>query len=60
MTKARTLDVEKVTASLRRAARLAVTGSRDDRNGRFTAIEPTKKPARQADSQKTQKDKIAK
>lgn len=47
----RTLDVEKVTAALKRAARAAVSGSREDRNGRFasdvakTSTSASKKPS---------------
>ena len=53
MTKTRTLDVEKVTAALKRAARAAVTGGREDRNGQFasdvakTGTSANKKPSTQ-------------
>lgn len=45
MTKERTVNVEKITESLKRAAHLAVTGSRDDRNGRFSNGDAVKKPS---------------
>jgi hypothetical protein len=43
MAKARHLDVDKVTESLKRAARLALNGSREDRSGRFTPTDTAKK-----------------
>ena len=51
MAKERTLDIEKVNAALKRAARLAVTGSRDDRNGRFISGETAKKSGASSMSQ---------
>jgi len=37
------LDVEKVDAALKRAARTAVTGSREDRSGRVMTQKPVKR-----------------
>ena len=45
MTKTRTLDVGKVNEALKRAARAAVSGTREDRNGRFAPVAVSKKPA---------------
>ena len=44
MAKQRTLDVEKVTEALKRAARAAVTGGREDRNGQFAPTSAVKTP----------------
>ena len=44
MAKQRTLDVEKVTEALKRAARAAVTGNREDRNGQFAPTGAMKTP----------------
>lgn len=45
MTKTRTLDVGKVNEALKRAARAAVSGTREDRNGRFAPVAARKNPA---------------
>jgi hypothetical protein len=45
MTKTRTVDVDKVTASLKKAAAAATSGSRDVRAGKFVATDATKRPA---------------
>ncbi len=45
MTKTRTLDVAKVNDALKRAARAAVAGTREDRNGRFAPSATAKKPS---------------
>ncbi len=39
------IDVEKVDAALKRAARTAVTGSRDARSGRYVDVKPHKRSA---------------
>jgi hypothetical protein len=45
MTKTRTLDVAKVNDALKRAARVAVSGSREDRSGRFAPVAAEKRPS---------------
>ncbi len=39
------IDVHKVDAALKRAARTAVTGSRDARSGRYAEVKPHKRSA---------------
>ncbi len=50
MSKKRTLDVEKVSAALKRAAAAAVSGQRDAKSGRFTAIQTQEKTDRNSES----------
>jgi hypothetical protein len=40
----RKIDMSKVEAALKRAGETALRGSREERNGRFTAIDAAKKP----------------
>ena len=50
MSKKRTLDMEKVSAALKRAAAAAVSGQRDAKSGRFTAIQTQEKTDRNSES----------
>ena len=44
MTKQRSLDVDKVTSALKRAAAAATSGARDARSGKFVADSAAKRP----------------
>lgn len=50
-------EMTKVEAALKRAGQTALRGPRDARNGKFTAVEATKKPPSSARNNDAKKEK---